>query len=93
MPATKRKATVADKAPAAKEEAVVEEEVSSSNDSNVVRTLNVEACKSWFVPLRLAFVVSFVTQYFFPSFIAVKTEFTVHLLSINSRLLIIIRRN
>ena len=91
MPATKRKATVADKAPAAKEEAVVEEEVSSSN--NVVRTLNVEACKSWLVPLRLAFVVSFVTQYFFASFIAVKTEFTVHLLSINSRLLIIIRRN
>ena len=93
MPATKRKATVADKAPAAKEEAVIEEEVSSSNDSNVVRTLNVEACKSWLVPLRLAFVVSFVTQYFFASFTAVKTEFTVHLLSINSRLLIIIRRN
>ena len=91
MPATKRKATVADKAPAAKEEAVVEEEVSSSN--NVVRTLNVEACKSWLVPLRLAFVVSFVTQYIFASFSAVKTEFTVHLLSINSHLLIIIIRN
>ena len=59
MPATKRKTAVVDKAPATKEEAVGGEEV-----SNVVRTLNVEACKSWLVSLRLSFFVPFVAHIF-----------------------------
>ena len=64
MPATKRKTAVVDKAPATKEEAVGGEEVSNGDDSNVVRTLNVEACKSWLVSLRLFFFVPFVAHIF-----------------------------
>ena len=65
MPATKRKTAVVDKAPATKEEAVGGEEVSSGDDSNVVRTLNVEACKSWLVSLRLPFFIPFFAHVFF----------------------------
>ena len=53
MPATKRKTAIADTASAINEEISVDQGVTSGGDNNVVRTLNVEACKSWLAQMHL----------------------------------------
>ena len=68
MPATKRKTAIADTASAINEEISVDQGVTSGGDNNVVRTLNVEACKSWLAQMHLLLYPITISVAFTPSF-------------------------